>query len=45
MHGISYELPQLYDKLKRIGFERIEFVNFPMQINDGLHACVLATKG
>ena len=44
MHGISYELPQLYEKLKRIGFERIEFVNFPMQINDGLHACVLGTK-
>jgi ubiquinone/menaquinone biosynthesis C-methylase UbiE len=44
MHGISYELPQLYEKLKRIGFERIEFVNFPMQSNDGLHACVLAIK-
>ena len=44
MHGISYEAPRLYKELKRIGFERIEFVNFPMQSNDSLHACVLGTK-
>jgi len=45
MHGISYETPQLYKKLKRIGFGKIEFVDFPMQSNDDLHSCVLATKG
>ena len=44
MHGISYELPQFYKKLKRVGFNRIEFVNFPMQSNDSLHSCVFATK-
>ncbi|NVM20703.1 MAG: class I SAM-dependent methyltransferase [Desulfobacterales bacterium] len=44
MHGISYEAPQLYEKLKGIGFDKIEFVNFPMQSNDDLHSCVFATK-
>jgi len=44
MHGISYEASRLYKELKRIGFENIEFINFPMQSNDSLHACVLSTK-
>ena len=44
MHGIAYETPQLYEELKRIGFKKIEFVTFPMQSNDDLHPCVLATK-
>ena len=44
LHGISYEAPRLFKELKRIGFENIEFINFPMQSNDCLHACVLAIK-
>ncbi len=44
MHGISYEASRLYKELKRIGFENIEFINFPMQSNDCLHACVFAIK-
>lgn len=44
MHGISYEASHLYKQLQSFGFEKIEFVNFPMQSNDYLHSCVFATK-
>jgi hypothetical protein len=44
MRRLRFERPQLALELKRIGFAKIEFRNFPVQSNGDYHPFVLATK-
>jgi ubiquinone/menaquinone biosynthesis C-methylase UbiE len=44
MLGMSYEQGALYHALVSMGFERVEFVTFPIRSNGGLHQFVFGTK-
>jgi SAM-dependent methyltransferase len=44
MLGMSYEQGALYLALVGMGFERVEFVTFPIRSNGGLNQFVMATK-
>jgi len=44
MRRLRFERPQVVNELKRIGFGRIEFRNFPVRSNGDYHPFVLATK-
>lgn len=44
MHGISYDLNELYHFLSSMRFSRIEFATFPLTSNKALHHFVCATK-
>jgi SAM-dependent methyltransferase len=44
MHGTSFDQLELHRTLIGMGFERVEFVTFPLTSNDALHPFVMATK-
>jgi SAM-dependent methyltransferase len=44
MHGTSFDQFELHRTLMGMGFERVEFMTFPLTSNGGLHSFVLATR-
>jgi SAM-dependent methyltransferase len=44
MNSISYEIGALHRDLRNLGFQRVEFMTFPVRTNGALHPCVLGTK-
>jgi hypothetical protein len=44
MHGTSFDQLELHRTLIGMGFERVEFVTFPLTSNNALHPFVMATK-
>ena len=44
MHGTSFDRLELHRTLLGMGFERVEFMIFPLASNGDLHPFVFATK-